>query len=121
MGDMNHNVVIATTWKDEEMDRLSAWINSLGGTLGRELFVFAQRTMNGTRSIIMVPDGSKEGWLESDDGDSLRESFILELEKRNFSDGSSPWSWVEVGFGDYGQKVLQGNNTNKLNDAEYAI
>ena len=67
-----------------------------------------------------LPDGSKEGWDTSNQGDDLRQRFIEELAKDNFNDGSSPWDWVEVGYGEYGQKVLRGNNKNSYTDEEYA-
>jgi len=51
----------------------------------------------------MVPDGSKEGWKDSDDCDSLRQEFITQLRHSNYDGGSSPWDYVEVGYGEFGQ------------------
>ena len=39
----------------------------------------------------------------------------------NYSDGSNPWDWIEVGYGEYGQAILRGNNKNCYSDSEYAI
>ena len=43
------------------------------------------------------------------------------LEADGYSDGSSPWSWVEVGYGEYGQKLLRGNNENRHGAEGYAL
>ena len=37
----------------------------------------------------------------------------------NYDDGSNPWSFVEVGYGEFGQKVLRGNCKNCYDDSEY--
>ena len=69
----------------------------------------------------MAPDGSKEGWEDSYEGDRLRDRIVERLAVDDYEDGSSPWSWVEVGFGEYGQKVIRGNCVNCYNDADYAV
>jgi hypothetical protein len=33
-------------------------------------------TMNNTASFLVAPDGSKEGWADSDEGDRLRAEFV---------------------------------------------
>jgi hypothetical protein len=86
----------------------------------KTLFLFGQKEINGITTIVMVPDGSKEGWPESVVGDLLRNLFIRELEKADYDDGSNPWSFVEVGYGEFGQKVLRGNCENCYSDSEYA-
>lgn len=44
------------------------------------------------------------------EGDTLRNIFIETLATSNFDDGSSPWEWVEVSYGEYGQSIVRGNN-----------
>ena len=56
--------------------------------------------INCTRSFCIWPDGSKEGWAESDDGDGRRNAFITWLRAQYHEDGSSPVAWAEVQFGD---------------------
>ncbi len=51
-------------------------------------------------SFMVPPDGSKEGWTESDVGDRKREAFIGWLDDQRYVDGSSPYDWAEVQFGD---------------------
>ena len=116
---MNHNVIVATTWSDERAKELQNWIDAQPEH-DRCLFVRGGSLVNGHETFVVLPDGSKEGWDESDKGDALRQRFIERLKVDEYEDGSSPWSWVEVGFGEYGQKVLAGNCKNCFNDAEYA-
>ena len=117
MGVMNHNAVIATTWKKEEVERIKKFAEFNNSAL----FLFSNEVTNGYVTVVLVPDGSKEGWEESDDGNDLRKRFIEKLEQANYDDGTNPWDWIEVGFGEYGQKVLDGNCKNMYNDSEYAV
>lgn len=117
MGVVNNNAVIATTWSKEEVARIKEWVSLLPNM--RSLFLFGGEEINGKTTVVMVPDGSNEGWVESDDGDELRNAFVTELEKANYDDGSNPWSFVEVGYGEFGQKVLRGNCKNCYDDSEY--
>lgn len=53
----------------------------------------------------MGPDGSKEGWPGSEAGNTLRHDFIIKLkEKEDY------WRYIEIGYGELGQEILQGNN-----------
>jgi len=65
--------------------------------------------VNGERSFFIAPDGSKEGWPESDLGDDLRASFIAYLRSKRYDDGSTSLKWVEVQFADENNdnRVLQ--------------
>jgi len=108
MGIINHNAVLATTWSEEHYKSISIWISERSVN-EQMLFLFGNNFVNGARTIVLIPDGSKEGWVESDKGDALRRSFIERLEEDKYEDGSSPWDWIEVGYGEYGQKVLRGN------------
>lgn len=120
MGDIHHNTVIATTWSDSEVERIKTWVSEIEDEFWAGLFVWGTSVINGFTSVVLMPDGSKEGWPESITGDKLRDSFIDTLKMSDYSDGSSPWSYVEVGYGDYGQKVTIGNCINRVIDEEYA-
>jgi len=66
---------------------------------------------NGYGSFFIAPDGSKEGWATSDDGDSLRDKAIKILDSYKYDDGSSPFSWVEVQYGDEQSLTLAKRNS----------
>ena len=55
---------------------------------------------NAVTSFFIAPDGSKEGWEESDTGDATREAMIAYLLSCRYEDGSSPLAWVEIQYGD---------------------
>lgn len=111
MGVINHNAIIATTWNEKEAKRIKKFVSSLNPD-SKKLFLFGKQVMNRTITVAMVPDGSEEGWDESNKGDKLRTKFIKELKKNDYEDGSSPWKFVEISYGEYGQKIVQGNNKN---------
>lgn len=119
MGTINHNCVIATTGLDKSVDRLNAWLE--GRTIIEKLLVKKlDSNLNNIQTFIVMPDGSKEHWPESDVGDDFRKSFIAEIESHTYEDGSSPWFWVEVGYGEYGQKVLKGNCKPRIKHSDYS-
>ncbi len=118
MGLINHNAVVATTWDKKALTKIRAWVINLNKE-DKELFLFGEPLMNHYATVILTPDGSKEGWEESYRGDKLREEFITELKKEDCEDGSSSWAWVEIGYGEYGQKVLRGNNENRCSNKDY--
>jgi hypothetical protein len=59
-----------------------------------------QAYVNDTRSFAILPDGSKEGWATSDVGNGARTKMVEWLRSQAYEDGSSPFSWVEVQYGD---------------------
>jgi hypothetical protein len=90
----NHTIVVTGTYKDfidrahAEASNAFGWVSSI-----------SPETVNGSRSFFVPPDGSKEGWDESNEGDSRRARFKAWLRSLEYEDGSSPLSWVEVYFG----------------------
>ena len=51
--------------------------------------------INGYVTYLFAPDGSGEGWEDSDDGDRYRHQFI-ELFNFKYSDGSSPYDVLVI-------------------------
>lgn len=52
----------------------------------------------------VFPDGSKEGWTESDDGDRKRAAFIDELNRWRMGNSPGHIQWMEVQIGDDGNE-----------------
>ncbi len=121
MGVMNHNAIIATTGSRGDADEFLKWFSELD----KNLFDFSlvvripPTPTNAYHTFFFAPDGSKEGWPDSNFGDNFRDMVIEYLESKKYEDGSSCWRWVEVGFGEFGQQVLRGNNKNLYSKAEY--
>jgi hypothetical protein len=116
MGTIQHHAVIATTWSEGQVQRIRDWVatlpelDSLSWSCAvKDRFAFSPAVMNGYVTVTLCPDGSKEGWEDSDEGDNLRALFIQELKKADYEDGSNPWAIVEVGYGEYGAHVVWTN------------
>jgi hypothetical protein len=113
MGVINHNLVSATGLSTDggDLSEVVAWIATLGERY-KELFRIIPSLKNSYVTVVMAPDGSKEGWSDSDIVDEIRKQFIAKL-------STGYWRWVEIGYGEYGQAIIQGNNHNCYEDAEY--
>lgn len=102
MGWMRHHAIVVTSWSSKALTRAhnraaetfpSGTVTELSGSVA-----------NSYGSFLVAPDGSKEGWDDSEAGDDNRAAFIAWLieEFRDKCDGSSIVDWVEVQFGDSG-------------------
>ncbi len=114
MGLIQHNAVIATTWDAKKLAAVQLWISGLDPKWAAQ-FVTAGVVANDGGTVAMLPDGSKEGWGDSDEGDRLRERFIERLKEDDYDDGSSPWDVVDISFGECGTRI---EYTNCLPDIE---
>lgn len=63
-----------------------------------------ERMVNGVSSFMVAPDGSKEGWAESDQGEAQRATFIAWLNRQRWCDGSTPYAWVLIEYGERHQR-----------------
>jgi hypothetical protein len=103
VGYMCHNAVIVTGWREEDMisahDHASKLANEHGACWVSPL---SPQLTNGYQSFFVAPDGSKEGWAESKNGDAVRHGLIEWLQAHRYSDGSSSMNWVEIQFADDG-------------------
>jgi hypothetical protein len=70
MGYFRHRCVVVCTWNEEIHAKIFAWMESLLPE-ERKLIGVSPPMVNGYRSFICWPDGSKEGWAESDVGDKV--------------------------------------------------
>lgn len=98
MGYMRHHAIVATTWSKDSMADLVAFlleekIEHLGPHAAR---------VNDYHTILVPPDGSKEGWEASDDGDEERRMVIAKIKSFSYDDGSNPFAWALVRYGDDG-------------------
>ncbi len=107
MGVVNHNAIIATTWSKPDAELIIEWVNTNARNY-TGLFTYSTNEY-GFTTIVMNPDGSKEGWEDSNNCDRIRDELIAYLDTFTYSDDSSSISYVEVSFGEYGQKIVRGN------------
>jgi hypothetical protein len=113
MGLMQHNVVVATTWHQERFAEAAQWLSNLP-TEDARFYMIGPPMMNREATIVLLPDGSKEGWADSDEGDERRRIFVSFLKTHDYEDGSSPWKFVDVSFGERGVMVEATNCENEL-------
>ena len=104
MGIINHEAVLATIF-DDDVVIVKEWIAERDAK-EQTLFSFTNGWINGMVTVLLAPCGSKKGWNDDEEAERLRIDFIhfLETKRGMYS------RWVEVSWGEYGQKILQGNN-----------
>lgn len=103
MGVISHHfIVVAASYGNfaEEAHRKAVQI--FGDPSDGLVSPLSSSVTNGSQSFCIFPDGSKEGWGASDDGDARRDEFIGWLNRQRYSDGSTPYKWAEVEVGECG-------------------
>lgn len=98
MGVFAHHAIVVSGCYGEwpEKAHAMAWETFPKG----QVSLLSPEAVNGYRSFCIFPDGSKEGWCESYEGNAQRDAFIGWLREQAYEDGSSPLSWAEVCFGE---------------------
>ena len=107
MGYVRHDAVIVTTedFREGGLPDIDAFRASLPEEWRRLVIGPVETAVNGTLVYVFLPDGSKEGWNDSDFGVMVREQF-RSLFQMQYDDGSSADDVVTVSFGaDYGIEV----------------
>jgi len=96
MGYMRHHAIIVTSWQKERLieahEVAERYFNNVSSII--------HSGINGYTSFFVPPDGSKEGWADSDLGDDRRDKFLRWLDEQKYDDGSTHYDWVEVQYGD---------------------
>ncbi len=90
MGYYNHHAVIVIGWNEKQVSAARRRAKKIG--LGVSSIV---KTEFGDSSFLIGPDGSKEGWDDSDRGDERREEF-RDYMATLCEDGCCPLRWCEV-------------------------
>ena len=101
MGYMRHNAILVTTWSEKHIEAAAGQAKELG----LQMLGPSAKVVNGYRSLLVCPDGSKEGWQDSDEGDARRLAFRQWLRSQTHEDGSSPLEWVEFAYGNDDRKA----------------
>ena len=96
MGYIRHHAIIVTSADQAALKRAHAKALEIF----KDIASFISEFVNGYASFLIAPDGSKEGWEHSDQGDAARDTFITWLEQWRNADGFTELDYVEVQFGD---------------------
>lgn len=75
MGTIIHDAVLVTAIIDDRMPDLDAFRATLSEDWRRLVIGPVQSITNGYAFAAFLPDGSKEGWASSDEGDGYRDRF----------------------------------------------
>lgn len=75
MGFIRHDAIILTGRSEDVQRVYDKALQHFQGSCVRVSEVTGM-AMNATTSFLVAPDGSKEGWTDSDEGDRLRDSFV---------------------------------------------
>ena len=91
----NHAIVVTGTYGGHVYTAHALAVEIFGNAVSS----VTPPAVNHSESFFVAPDGSKDGWDESDDGNARRDRFKNWLRSIAYEDGSSPLSWVELYFG----------------------
>ena len=108
MGYMRHHMIVVTSCDDLQIQEAHAkaleifsWANM--GLVNQGIVgvtpIFTS-PVNHYYTFFVPPDGSKEGWSDSEDGDTGRALFIEWLNAQRHEDSSTCLKWAEVQYGD---------------------
>ena len=111
MGYMCHHAIIVTSCMEDQIEKARKMILKLQPKTSDKLIIdggnwvspISPKTTNGYRSFFIAPDGSKEGWDESNRGDSFRDKVIKILDSFAYEDRSTCLEYVEVQYADDGE------------------
>ena len=103
MSHVTHHAIVVTSWNEEELKEAHQKAQTIGLMVSAIVLhgysdvlpaygTLNQRRINGGGSFFVAPDGSNDGWPESDQGDVRRWHFLKYLrEVENII-------WVEIAY-----------------------
>lgn len=117
MGYIKHNAIIITA------DDYPTGLKQFGKVHSKAKQIFGETVseairspLNGYISFFVAPDGSKEGWDESDSGDKKRKKFADYIDKLAYEDGSNAVHFVDVSYDENHEVDIDRTNAPKLDD-----
>lgn len=112
MGLIRHSAIVVTSGFRDRLER----VHRKATELGMAVSGIVDSPINGYYSFFVAPDGSKEGWPDSDEGDRRRAEFAAALEGTRACDGGAYIDWIEVMYGtdDGWNRVVRGSDGETL-------
>jgi len=113
MGYISHHSILVTSFCHEAIGKAHNKANKIMPDLVSKII---KSRINEYYSFCIFPDGSKEGWNDSDIGNNQRDIFINWINKQRYEDNSSIYDWIEIEFGGDNEinKILRSKNDVKL-------
>lgn len=107
MGYIKHHTIIVTTYGEYVETAHDKAIELFDGLTSN----IVKGKINGYSSFFIAPDGSKEGWDESNKFDELRKTFIDWVNEQAYEDGSNSIAFAEIFYGeDNGYCKIENHN-----------
>ncbi|MGG4444533.1 hypothetical protein [Brevibacillus fortis] len=109
MGSIRHNAVVVTgeNYDRKKFENAHVKAMELFGLLTSPIVT---SELNGYMSFFVAPDGSKEGWAESDIGDEKRKEFADYIDSLAYGDGSNTVKFVVVAYNElHGTEIERTN------------
>lgn len=97
MGYMRHHAIIVTSWSERIIEAHQKALEIFGDW---EVTPIQRTRVNVYDTFFIGPDGSKEGWEDSDAGDRRRDEFVAWLDTQRYDDHSTWLKWAVVQYGD---------------------
>lgn len=97
MGYIRHHALVVTSWGNE---RLNSFLAHAAECELLRCSNAVHSAWNYYWTVLVSPDGSKEGWEESDVGDRERAGLVAWLDDQRYPDGGSSFKWALVQYGD---------------------
>ena len=108
MGYIKHHGIAVTSDIDELIKQAHTQAKSIFKERASEIL---NSKTNGYKSFFIAPDGSKEGWEESNNEDLQRETFVKWVNQQAYDDGSNSISFCEFFYGeDNGYSQIENHN-----------
>ena len=93
MGYIRHDAIVVTSWANKYILPAIHKAEELGLNVSN----ITESSTNGYCSFLIAPDGSKEGWPESDKGDTARDEW--KTWAHNQRDAEKLWiDWVHISY-----------------------
>jgi hypothetical protein len=108
MGYIRHHAIAVTSFDKKLIQEANIKAVEVFGSLTTPII---ESHINGYQTFFVAPDGSKEGWEDSDNGDLKREEFINWMDKQAYKDESNALSFCEFFYGDdEGKSKVENHN-----------
>ena len=97
MGYDRHHAIVVTAFREEDI--VAAHAKALATFHEYQVSPIQKAPVNDWWTFFVGPDGSKEGWSDSDAGDEARANFVSWIAAR-YETGGFYADWAELQYGD---------------------
>ncbi|MDX2191338.1 MAG: hypothetical protein SFY32_15910 [Bacteroidota bacterium] len=101
----HHSIIVTTNDKAAlaklRLEIIAIYQSKMEAKNGAQLISpIVESLINNHCSFFIAPDGSKEGYDASEDGDNVRKHVVSLIESKKDKDGNNVFYYVEVYYGD---------------------